>query len=96
MPTSPDASGSELDHRPPLLAAAGWLGAFIHLSTPWTYRISIIAYAEGGLSFYLAATTLSGFWILDAIHERILPLPGYRPLTKQQQTVLIECNRRGV
>jgi ComEC/Rec2-related protein len=29
MPTSPDASGSELDHRPPLLAVAAWLGAWL-------------------------------------------------------------------
>lgn len=29
MPTSPDASGSERDYRPPLLAAAAWLGAWL-------------------------------------------------------------------
>lgn len=34
-------------------------------------------------------------WVVDAIHERILPLPGHRPSTKQQQTVLFECNRNG-
>jgi len=34
---------------------AGCLAALIYLTTPWTYRISIIAYAEGGLSFYLFA-----------------------------------------
>ena len=38
---------------------AGLCGAFIHLSTPWIYRISIIAYAEGGLTFYLLATLLA-------------------------------------
>ena len=36
--------------------AAGAWAALIHLSTPWIYRISIIAYAEGGLTFYLFAT----------------------------------------
>ena len=35
---------------------AGCLAALIHLTTPWTYRISIIAYAEGGLTFYLFAS----------------------------------------
>ncbi len=37
---------------------AGWIGLLIYVTTPWTYRISIIAYAEGGLSCYLAATLL--------------------------------------
>ena len=32
------------------------LAAIVHLTAPWTFRISIIAYAEGGLTFYLAAT----------------------------------------
>lgn len=38
---------------------AGWLAAIVHLSIPWTYRISIIAYTEGGLSLYVAATALA-------------------------------------
>jgi hypothetical protein len=38
---------------------AGWLAALIFLSTPWTYRIAIIALAEGGLSFYLFASLLA-------------------------------------
>ncbi|MDA0808373.1 MAG: hypothetical protein O2945_15905 [Planctomycetota bacterium] len=38
---------------------AAWAAMLIHLSTPWTYRISIIAYAEGGLSFFLMATVLA-------------------------------------
>jgi len=33
-----------------------WAAALIHLTAPWTYRISVIAYAEGGLTFYLFAT----------------------------------------
>ncbi len=32
---------------------AGWLAATVLLTTPWTYRISTIAYAEGGLSFFV-------------------------------------------
>lgn len=39
--------------------AAGWLAALVWLTTPWTYRISIIAYAEGGLSFYVLASFLA-------------------------------------
>lgn len=35
---------------------AGWLAVLVLLTTPWIYRISVIAYAEGGLTFYLAAT----------------------------------------
>lgn len=38
---------------------AGWLAATIYLTTPWTYRISIIALTEGALSFYLMASLLA-------------------------------------
>lgn len=38
---------------------AGWSAMLIHLSTPWTYRISIIAYAEGGLTCYLLLSLLA-------------------------------------
>lgn len=38
---------------------AGLFAAGLYLTTPWTYRISTIAYAEGGLSFYLFATLLA-------------------------------------
>src|SRR5262249_27723536 len=50
------------------LLAAGWrwfspvagiYAALIHLSTPWIYRISTIAYTEGGLAFYLFASMLA-------------------------------------
>jgi 4-amino-4-deoxy-L-arabinose transferase-like glycosyltransferase len=37
----------------------GLCAAFLYLATPWTYRISTIAYAEGGVSFYLFATFLA-------------------------------------
>ncbi|MCA9078208.1 MAG: hypothetical protein KDA93_24475 [Planctomycetaceae bacterium] len=40
-------------------STVGWLCVLIHLTTPWVYRISIIAYVEGGLSFYLLATLLA-------------------------------------
>jgi 2-oxoisovalerate dehydrogenase E1 component len=35
-------------------------------------------------------------WIIDAIHERILPLPGYRPATVQTVGELLRRNRLGV
>jgi 2-oxoisovalerate dehydrogenase E1 component len=35
-------------------------------------------------------------WIIDAIHERILPLPGYTPVTAQTAGELLRRNRRGV
>ena len=43
---------------------AGWLAAVIYLSTPWTYRLAIIAYVEGALSCYLF---LSLFAVLLAV-----------------------------
>ena len=36
----------------------GLIAALILLSTPWTLRISIIAYAEGALSFYIIASLM--------------------------------------
>ncbi len=38
---------------------AGWLAVLVLLTTPWIYRISVIAYAEGGLTFYLGAALLA-------------------------------------
>ena len=46
---------------------AGWLAMLIHLSTPWTYRISIIAYSEGGLSFYLLASLFAALLVRDQL-----------------------------
>ncbi|MFK7818477.1 MAG: ArnT family glycosyltransferase [Planctomycetaceae bacterium] len=37
----------------------GWLAAVVFLTTPWIYRISIIAYAESGLTFFLFASLLA-------------------------------------
>lgn len=51
MPTSPDASGSELDHRPPLLAAAGWLGAWLGTGLPPATALVLIGVAGLGLAF---------------------------------------------
>ncbi len=38
---------------------AGALGALVYLSTPWAYRISIIAYTEGALCCYVILSLLS-------------------------------------
>jgi len=35
-------------------------------------------------------------WIIDTIHERILPLPGYKPRTSQGMSEILKRNRRGV
>jgi 2-oxoisovalerate dehydrogenase E1 component len=35
-------------------------------------------------------------WLIDAIHERILPLPGHRPATDQRLETMVERARRGV
>jgi 2-oxoisovalerate dehydrogenase E1 component len=35
-------------------------------------------------------------WFLDAIHERLLPLPGHQVTTQQATSVILERNRLGV
>ncbi len=35
-----------------------WLAALLYLTTPWTLRISLIAYAEGALTFYVIASAM--------------------------------------
>jgi 4-amino-4-deoxy-L-arabinose transferase-like glycosyltransferase len=52
---------------------AGWLAAIVFLTTPWTYRISIVAYAEGGLTFYLFATLLAVMSAIEAPREERQP-----------------------
>ncbi len=44
---------------------AAWLATLIYLTTPWTLRISLIAYAEGALTFYLIAATMTALLIRD-------------------------------
>jgi 4-amino-4-deoxy-L-arabinose transferase-like glycosyltransferase len=38
---------------------AGWLAALVYLTMPWTFRISVIAYAEGGLTLFLFVALLA-------------------------------------
>lgn len=47
--------------------AVGWLAATVHLTTPWIYRISITAGAEGGLSFYLFAATFATMIAIETL-----------------------------
>lgn len=35
-----------------------WLALLIHLTAPWTLRISLIAYAEGALTFYFTVSVM--------------------------------------
>jgi 2-oxoisovalerate dehydrogenase E1 component len=35
-------------------------------------------------------------WIIDTIHERILPLPGYKPQTVQTSEEILRRNRLGI
>lgn len=46
---------------------AGVLGAVIYLSTPWVFRMSIIAYAEGGLTAYVFGATLAALLTWDRL-----------------------------
>lgn len=41
---------------------AGWVGVGVYLTLPWIYRISVIAYTEGALAFFLAAAFLA--WLM--------------------------------
>ena len=50
---------------------AGWLGMLIWVTTPWATRIAIIAYAEGGLTFFLFAA----FFATAVCDRAIIPRP---------------------
>ena len=45
-------------------SAAGSLAALVWLTTPWAYRIAIVAYAEGGLACYLFAALAVGLRVV--------------------------------
>jgi hypothetical protein len=46
-------------------ADVAWLATLIYLTTPWTLRISLIAYAEGALTFYLIASVMTALLVRD-------------------------------
>ena len=50
-------------------ATVGWLAAVIYLSTPWTYRLAIIAYVEGALSCYLFLALFAVLLAVEALRR---------------------------
>ena len=50
-----------------------WTSALIHATTPWTYRISIIAYAEGGITCFLFATLAAVLFRADSRNDPAFP-----------------------
>ncbi len=59
--------------------SAGIWATLIHLSTPWIYRISIIAYAEGGLTCYLFATLLAVLYLIEQLLGQDFTREGEAP-----------------
>jgi hypothetical protein len=53
-----------------LSTSVAWLATLIYLTTPWTLRISLIAYAEGALTFYLISSAMVAFWSIEQIGHR--------------------------
>jgi hypothetical protein len=51
---------------------AAWFAAVVYLSTPWIYRLAVIAYVEGPLCFYHAALIwgVARWWNDSAISRR--------------------------
>lgn len=59
---------------------AALIAALTYLTVPWTLRISLIAYAEGAITFYLMVTVMSGLIassVEDAsVRRRLILLTG--------------------
>ncbi len=49
---------------------AAWIAAIVYLSTPWIYRLAVIAYVEGPLCFYHAALVWAAF---RGLNDRSIP-----------------------
>lgn len=49
---------------------AGWFAVLVHLTCPWVYRISIIAYAEGGLACFLFAAFFAALRAIESTEPR--------------------------
>lgn len=62
-------------------STAGLLGALVYLSTPWVYRISIIAYTEGAMCCYVIVTLLALLSWLDAAKDSDSSASQRRSLT---------------
>ncbi len=52
---------------------AGWIAALVYLSTPWVYRMGVIAYVEGPLCFYQAALVWAAVAVPADQQRRIAP-----------------------
>jgi hypothetical protein len=50
---------------------AGLVAALVFLSTPWIDRITIIAYVEGPLTFFLAASLLAALIAIERFREKL-------------------------
>lgn len=72
-------------------ARAGLFAATIFLTTPWIYRISIIAYAEGAITFFLIASLLAIGIVIDGRIRDSSDAPNAAPrnATRQRRTVLL-------
>jgi 4-amino-4-deoxy-L-arabinose transferase-like glycosyltransferase len=62
-------------------ATAGCLAALFFITTPWTYRISIIAYAEGGLTFFLFAALFAVMLGIRGRRSEVGETTHHSPLT---------------
>lgn len=56
-------------------AVPAWLALLIQITAPWTFRISLIAYAEGALTFYLTISVLLALLLRCHGPEAFLPRP---------------------
>lgn len=74
---------------------AGWIAALIWITTPWAYRISIIAYAEGGLAFYLAASLLAAMLTMERFRTE-QPAGSFVVLTGLLAGSAMACKYTGV
>ena len=64
---------------------AAWFAAVVYLSTPWIYRLAVIAYVEGPLCFYHAALVwaVARGWIDRGI-SRAVALGPARPAGRRR------------
>jgi 4-amino-4-deoxy-L-arabinose transferase-like glycosyltransferase len=51
-------------------ARAAWIAAIVYVSTPWIYRLAVIAYVEGPLCFFHAALVWAAVW---GVNDRLFP-----------------------
>ncbi len=95
--TSTEGTDAPMKRRMHALAStAGWLAAFVFLTTPWVHRISVIAYAEGGLTFYLTAAFLCVLMVLKGSGEDGIWNRGMLVLTGLTAGSAMACKYPGV